>query len=135
MKEDVQNLLKKVKVHTKFPLHKPKKIAGVLDSYTEAYPDKLMGKLSIKLKNGKEFSLEKEDYYGFFTRPMSWDDVQKKFDRLTEKRIDKTLRENIIGTIMDLEKKSMSELIVLLEKAGEEKKSIIKQMNKHKKAE
>jgi 2-methylcitrate dehydratase len=40
MKEDVQNLLKKVKVHTKFPLHKPKKIAGVLDSYTEAYPEK-----------------------------------------------------------------------------------------------
>jgi hypothetical protein len=66
---------------------------------------------------------------------MSWDDVQKKFNRLTEKRIDKTLRENIIGTIMDLEKKSMSELIVLLEKAGEEKKSIIKQMNNHKKAE
>jgi hypothetical protein len=66
---------------------------------------------------------------------MSWDDVQKKFNRLTEKRIDKTLRENIIGTIMDLEKKSMSELIVLLEKAGEEKKSITKQMNKYKKAE
>ena len=69
-------------MHTKFPLHKPVKVAGVLDPYTKAYPEKLMGEVKIKLKSGKEYSIEKEDYYGFHTRPMSWPDVKKKFRKL-----------------------------------------------------
>jgi 2-methylcitrate dehydratase len=63
---DVQELLQKVDVHTSFPLHKPVKLAGILDKNTEAYPDKLMTQVTIEMKNGEKFSVEKESYKGFF---------------------------------------------------------------------
>src|SRR2546423_1927357 len=55
---DVQQLLQKVEVSTKFPIHKPVKVAGILDPYTKVYPDKMMGEVKIVLKDGKEYSLE-----------------------------------------------------------------------------
>ena len=134
MKGDVQNLLKKVKVKTNFPLHKPKQVAGVLDPYTAAYPDKLKGKLTIKLKNGKEFSLEKEDYYGFFTRPLYWTDVEKKFKKLTQKIINEKQQDAIIDVIQNLETKKMQDLFVLLHKIGKGKRLITRHIGKYKKA-
>ncbi|MFL5789464.1 MAG: MmgE/PrpD family protein [Flavisolibacter sp.] len=125
---DVQGLLKKVEVHTKTPLHKPLKIAGVIDPYTRVYPDKIMGEISITLKNGKEYSLEKEDYYGFHTKPMSWSDVKKKFKRLTENCIDKELQIQIIDSIIKLERNSISQLLNLLVKAGN--RTPLKKQNK-----
>jgi 2-methylcitrate dehydratase len=87
-KADVQQLLKKVHVKTKFPIHKPKEAAGILDPYTKAYPGKMMGEVKIKIKNAAEYSIEKEDYYGIHTRPMSWSDVKKKFKRLSGENAD-----------------------------------------------
>lgn len=118
---DVQNLLKKVKVKTKFPIHKPKEAAGILDPYTKAYPDKMMGEVKIKMKNGEEYSLEKEDYYGFHTRPMSWVDVKKKFKRLSQENADKNLQQEIIDVISNLQKHKVKDLIKLISKAGKNK--------------
>jgi 2-methylcitrate dehydratase len=115
---DVQDLLKKVQVKTKFPLHKPKKVAGLLDSYTEAYPEKMKGQVTIKMKNGDSYSLEKDDYYGFHTRPMSWTDVEKKFKRLTTENADNQLQAQIIDVINNLENHPMSDLISLITAAG-----------------
>jgi 2-methylcitrate dehydratase len=115
---DVQHLLKKVQVKTKFPLHKPKKVAGLLDSYTEAYPEKMKGQVTIKMKNGDSYSLEKDDYYGFYTRPMSWTDVEKKFKRLTTENADNQLQAQIIDVINNLENHSMSDLISRITAAG-----------------
>jgi 2-methylcitrate dehydratase len=115
---DVQHLLKKVQVKTKFPLHKPKKVAGLLDSYTEAYPEKMKGQVTIKMKNGDSYSLEKDDYYGFHTRPMSWTDVEKKFKRLTTENADNQLQAQIIDVINNLENHPMSDLISLITAAG-----------------
>lgn len=81
---DVQQLLKKVKVSTGFPLHEPLVVAGILDPYTLAYPDKMKTKVEISLKDGRTFKREQEDYHGFFTRPFSWEDTIKKFKRLTD---------------------------------------------------
>jgi 2-methylcitrate dehydratase len=115
---DVQHLLKKIQVKTKFPLHKPKKVAGLLDSYTEAYPEKMKGQVTIKMKNGDSYSLEKDDYYGFHTRPMSWTDVEKKFKRLTTENADNQLQAQIIDVINNLENHPMSDLISLITAAG-----------------
>jgi 2-methylcitrate dehydratase len=115
---DVQHLLKKVQVKTKFPLQKPKKVAGLLDSYTEAYPEKMKGQVTIKMKNGDNHSLEKDDYYGFHTRPMSWTDVEKKFKRLTTENADNQLQAQIIDVINNLENHPMSDLISLITAAG-----------------
>jgi 2-methylcitrate dehydratase len=81
---DVQQLLKKVKVSTGFPLHEPLVVAGILDPYTLAYPDKMKTKVEISLKDGRTFKREQEDYHGFFTRPFSWEDTIKKFKHLTD---------------------------------------------------
>ena len=112
---DVQNLLKKVFVHTGFPLHEPVKLAGMLDPYTRAYPDKMPAKVEIFLKNGKTLEAEKEDYYGFFTRPFSWEHTIQKFTRLSSGVIDPDLQTRLINTVKDLENlESMTALIELL---------------------
>jgi 2-methylcitrate dehydratase len=113
-RKDVQELLRKVFVHTGFPLHKPLIVAGVLDPYTRAYPDKLMAKVEIQLKDGKTLSCEKEDYYGFFTRPFTWEDTTKKFKRLCNGIIDDIRQNQLIDIVQKLENFNMNQLIALL---------------------
>lgn len=122
--DDVQQLLKKVEVKTKIPFHKPEKVSGFLDPYTKQYPDKMMGEVKIKMKDGAEYSLEKEDYYGFHTRPMSWTDVKKKFRRLAAENAGKEMQDELIKVISKLEKHSMKDLIKLLAKPGKTMKTI-----------
>jgi len=78
----------------------------------------MMGEVKIKMKNGKEYSLEKEDYYGFHRRPMSWADVKKKFRRLSRENADKELQQQIMDVISNLQKHKMKDLVKLLVKAG-----------------
>ncbi len=113
-REDVQELLKKINVHTGFPLHKPLAISGLLDPYTKAYPEKLMIKAEITLNNDKKFSIKKEDYHGFYTRPLSWDHTADKFRRLTKDVITKDQQEEIISLCKDLENDNMHQLLSLL---------------------
>jgi len=129
-REDVQHFLKKVEVKTKFPMHKPKEAAGILDPYTKAYPDKMMGEIKIKMKNGKEYSLEKEDFYGFHTRPMAWADARKKFKRLAKENASKELQQEIIDTISHLQKYKLADLVKLLAKAGNNKTQSIRPYKK-----
>jgi 2-methylcitrate dehydratase len=118
---DVQTLLKKVEVRTKIPFHKPEKVSGFLDPYTKQYPDKMMGEVKITMKSGEEYTLEKEDYYGFHTRPMSWADVKKKFKRLSQQNADKELQQQIIDVISDLQNHKAKDLVKLIAKAGKNK--------------
>jgi len=53
-RQDVQDLLNKVVVTTSFPLKEPRKIVAHVDQYTAAYPDKMMGKISITTSDGKK---------------------------------------------------------------------------------
>jgi 2-methylcitrate dehydratase len=108
---DVQELLQKVDVHTSFPLHKPVKLAGLLDKNTEAYPDKLMTQVTIELKNGEKFSAEKESYKGFFLNPFTWEDVIEKFKKLAGNRIAETTKDEIVRIIQNFEGYSVSELL------------------------
>lgn len=112
---DVQQLLKKVKVSTGFPLHEPVKVAGILDRYTIAYPEKVKAKVEIKLSKGESLVCEKEDYHGFFTRPFSWDDVIAKFRKLTGNAISDHRSEQVIELVRNMENvEDMSLLFGLL---------------------
>jgi 2-methylcitrate dehydratase len=114
-RKDVQQLLQKVFVHTGFPLHKPVTVAGILDPYTQVYPDKMKSKVTIHLSSGKKLTCEKEDYHGFFTRPFTWEDCIEKFKRLTNPVINSRLQQDIINTIHTFEKtKNSSTLIEML---------------------
>jgi 2-methylcitrate dehydratase len=112
---DVQNLLKKVKVDTVSPLHKPLPFAGILDPYTDAYPEKLKTKLVIEMQNGQKFTREKNDYHGFYTRPLSWEDTAGKFRKLTGTLMEEENQEKIINTIADFENYKVGDLISLVE--------------------
>lgn len=111
---DVQQLLQNVTTHTAFPLHKPVKVAGLLDPYTAAYPDKLKSSVAIRMKDGTIFKAEKEAYKGFYTTPFTWDDAKEKFKRLTQGRISESTGERITALIQDLEHSSVQQLLQLI---------------------
>jgi len=100
---DVQELLQKVHADTKFPLHKPVVVAGMIDPYTIAYPDKMKAKAEIVLKDGNSLVCETEDYHGFFNRPFTWDDTIQKFRRLAGTVMATAQMEDLIDTIRHLD--------------------------------
>jgi len=113
-RNDVQQLLQKVFVHTQSPIHEPISIAGMLDPNTISYPDKVKSKVEIKLSNGKKYTCEKEDYHGFYTRPLDWEIVVSKFNRLSAPFLTTDLQNQIIGMVQHLEDYDLSELIDLI---------------------
>ena len=115
-RSDVQELLEKVTITTSFPLKEPRKLVSHLDPYTIAYPDKMMGKISINTSNGKKHSIEKEDYHGFFTRPLEWSEVQKKFLRLTNGIISDSCQQQVLSMIYDFEGQKISELMEIIQR-------------------
>jgi 2-methylcitrate dehydratase len=112
---DVQTLLKKIKVDTVSPLHKPLPFAGILDPYTDAYPEKLKTKLVIEMQNGQKFTREKSDYHGFYTRPFGWEDTIGKFKKLTGNLLEEENQDKIINMIADFENHPVKDLIPMLE--------------------
>lgn len=113
---DVQELLQKVFVHTGFPLHEPLKIAGMLDPYTWNYPDKMPSKVKIHLKNGDTLEAERDDYYGFFTRPFSWEATIAKFRRLSGDVLSSEQQDRVIDVVRHLDKQEhIQNLIDLLQ--------------------
>src|SRR5205823_4463978 len=100
-KDDVQALLKKVHVGTQ--AHIGKKAFEGLDTYTQQYPKQLPGKITIKLRDGREYAREERDYEGFFTRPMPSEAVTQKFEALAEPHTSSALRNQIIEAVNGLD--------------------------------
>ncbi len=50
---------------------------------SQRFPDKMPCRIQIEMNDGQQFSIEKQDYEGFYTRPLSWDQVVAKFNQLT----------------------------------------------------
>jgi 2-methylcitrate dehydratase len=63
---DVQELLCRVFVH-------PNR------NYSRRFPDEMLSRVAVTLRDGQRVELEKRNYPGFSTSPMSWDDVHSKF--------------------------------------------------------
>jgi 2-methylcitrate dehydratase len=110
---DVQALLNKVHVRTQFPVRTPRKLIEHLDPYTRVYPDKVPTKVIITLNNGYRAEEKREDYKGFFTRPLSWEDVIAKFSKLAGDT-PKELQDKIISTVQNLENEQITILTDLL---------------------
>jgi 2-methylcitrate dehydratase len=112
-RQDVQELLKKIRVDTVSPLHKPLPFAGLLDPYTDAYPEKLKTKVIIEMTNGEKFTREKSDYHGFYTRPFDWEDTTRKFKKLTGDLMHEKGKTKIIDLIRHLENYKIKDLTAL----------------------
>jgi 2-methylcitrate dehydratase len=66
------------------------------------------------LRDGRVLEREQHDYEGFTTRPMSWDTVAAKFDRLADGRIASERATRIKDAVAHLEELSVEELTTLL---------------------
>ncbi len=102
-REDVQLLLRKVHV-------KPN------EEFSRRFPEEMPCRLTIVMRDGSKYAKEKRDYEGFFTRPMRWETIVQKFDRLSSPFADKVLRREISDTVRDIEDLPVADLIALLAK-------------------
>jgi 2-methylcitrate dehydratase len=98
---DVQSLLMKVTVLPS-------------EEYSAAFPAEIPCRLTITLRDGRALQKEKRDYEGFLTRPMRWETVLQKFNRLAARFADEALRREIADAVRRLEEIRVSDLMKML---------------------
>ncbi len=101
MREDVQSLLHRVTILPN-------------EALSKRFPAEMPCHIQITLKDGRELSIEKQDYEGFSTRPMSWEKAVAKFERLAAPYTDAAQRAAILETVAHLETKEVAQLTELL---------------------
>jgi 2-methylcitrate dehydratase len=106
-RDDVQRLLLKVSVRPDL-------------EYSARFPEEMSTRLRIFLRDGRVLRAERRDYDGSFTRPMRWEKVVEKFERLAFPYADRPLRQAIIAMVANLEHIQVAELTHLLAEVGEE---------------
>ena len=100
-RQDVQALLRKVVVRP-------------VAEFSRQFPARMPCRVRITLRDGRAFTKEKEDYEGFYTRPMRWESVVAKFERLSAPHADADLRRQIAAVVTDLEGIPVADLTRLL---------------------
>ncbi|MEO6887985.1 MAG: MmgE/PrpD family protein [Ktedonobacteraceae bacterium] len=102
-RQDVQALLRKVTVRPDERLSK-------------RFPQEMPCHITVTLKDSQTLSIDMHDYPGFYTRPMTWEQAQQKFDLLAAPYADEHLRHNIAETVQHLETLEVRQLTELLSK-------------------
>lgn len=98
---DVQNLVRKIFVRPD-------------DSYSAQFPSRMPCRVTIMLRDGSRFNRKQEDYPGFLTRPMSWQDAVGKFNALCAPFASNELIKAIANHIADCENRKPHDLTRLL---------------------
>jgi 2-methylcitrate dehydratase len=102
-RDDVQDLLRTVEVEEDPDL-------------TERFENgEMPAILTVELEDGTTHRVEKSAFEGHPTDPMSWEQVQSKFDRMAETRYDEERREEIVATVLQLETHDVADLVALLD--------------------
>src|SRR5947209_6343722 len=101
MREDVQSLLHRVTIRPD-------------EALSRRFPAEMPCRITITLKDGRTFSIEKQDYEGFYTRPMSWEQAVAKFEHLGAPFTDAEQRAAIVEMVAQLETKEVAQLTELL---------------------
>jgi 2-methylcitrate dehydratase len=102
-REDVQNLIRNVHVQPS-------------QEFSMRFPNEMPCRVTLHLKDREPLTIEKKDYEGFFTRPMSFQSVIRKFDVLTHGAVDEDLRQNLLDAVRNLENIQVRDLTQLLSK-------------------
>jgi 2-methylcitrate dehydratase len=98
---DVQDLLRRVVIRPD-------------EELSERFPERHSARVRLHLRDGRVLEREQHDYEGFTTRPMSWDTVAAKFDRLAEGRVTSERAARVKDAVASLEELSVDELTGLL---------------------
>ncbi|HEX9761708.1 MAG TPA: MmgE/PrpD family protein, partial [Acidimicrobiia bacterium] len=110
VRSDVQTLLRRVTVRPS-------------DELSQRFPDEHPCRLRIRLRDGRTYARDQRDYEGFHTRPMSWERVMAKFDRLASSHADSDLRKvlaDAVGSLEDLEVHDLTALWGRVDGPGKE---------------
>jgi 2-methylcitrate dehydratase len=102
-REDVQRLLRKVAVRANL-------------EYSRRFPEEHACKIAISLRGGPTFTKEKREYEGFYTNPMRWESVVRKFERLAGPYLQSGLKDNLAEVVVRLEKTRVREFTEFLSK-------------------
>ncbi len=94
---DVQALLRRVEVRPD-------------DELSQRFPDQHSARIRVHMRDGRVLEREQHDYEGFHSRPMSWDAVEAKFDRLASRHIGDRLRATIKEAVARLDEIDVDEL-------------------------
>ncbi len=101
LRDDVQSLLRKVTVRPD-------------EALSKRFPQEMPCRIRVFLKDGQVLSIEKRDYEGFYTRPLSWEKAEAKFASLTIPYTDGDLRQAIVEAVAHLEIIEVQQLTELL---------------------
>jgi 2-methylcitrate dehydratase len=99
--QDVQTLLRKVTIRPSA-------------DYSWRFPDEMPCRITLMLHDGRKMVKEKSDYEGFHTRPMSWETAVQKFEKLAASYTERSLCQEIISAVSDMEAIQVSDLAKLL---------------------
>ena len=105
VREDVQTLLRQVIIRPD---------AG----FSKRFPSEMCCRIRIQLADGRELTVEKRDYEGFLTRPMSWEQLAIKLDNLATPYTDAATRREIVQMVSDLDTIQVGDLTRLLARIG-----------------
>jgi 2-methylcitrate dehydratase len=99
--DDVQELLRRVEVRPDPDL-------------SRRFPEQHSARVRVRLRDGRTLEREQHDYEGFYTRPMGWEAVAAKFDRLAAAHLDPGRRAQIRDAVGELDELRVDELTRLL---------------------
>ncbi|WP_435361565.1 MmgE/PrpD family protein [Haloarchaeobius sp. DFWS5] len=71
--------------------------------------------IDVAMADGTVYRVEKDAFRGHPTKPMSWADIEEKFERMTRDRYDEERRAEIIEMVRTLDEHDVSELTAMLE--------------------
>ena len=101
VRQDVQSLLRRVTIRPD-------------EALSRRFPAEMPCRITITHKDGGTLSIEKQDYEGFYTRPMSWEQAVAKFERLAAPYTGDAQRAAIEETVAHLEAREVAQLSELL---------------------
>jgi 2-methylcitrate dehydratase len=96
--DDVQELLRRVVVRPNPDL-------------TARFPQQHSARVTLHLRDGRTLEREQHDYEGFHTRPMGWDEVEAKFDRLAAPDVEPAQRAEIRDAVRCVDEIQVAELV------------------------
>ncbi len=98
---DVQGLLQRVAVRPAADL-------------SARFPSQHACRLRLHLADGSVLDAKKDDYEGFLTRPMGWEAVAAKFERLTDRHLSGDVQAEILKAVHGLDEIEVTDLTELL---------------------
>ncbi|MGV6873093.1 MmgE/PrpD family protein [Pseudochelatococcus sp. B33] len=101
LRDDIQGLLKRFTVRPS-------------QEYTDRFPQEVATTITVTLKDGRKFSIDKADYEGFRTRPMSWETVIAKFNGLAAPFTSERARTSIVDAVQNIEKLRIRDFATIL---------------------